>query len=112
MFELPGFQRPGAAPAAPERARQKTPQAFTPARARRVVQRGGTRVVATVMFDHEMRVADAAHQYPAQKPVNAVAGMSQLMGHRDALRSGHKAHRQGNAQCKLPARVQGYPGGA
>ena len=56
------------------------------------------------MFDHEMRVADAAHQYPAQKPVNAVAGMSQLMGHRDALHSGHKAHRQGNAQCKLPAR--------
>lgn len=98
------FQPPGPHETAGQRARQEPPEALPRAGAGRVVPGGGAHVVAPVMLDHELRVADARHQHPGQHAVGPAAAVAQLVGIGDALRTGHEPDGEGQADHRGPAR--------
>ena len=102
--QLLRLQAPGAGPAAGQRARQEAPEALASPRRRRVLEGRGSRVVAAVMLDHEVRVVDAGHQRPGRvRGPGASARWPSSCGEGDALAAGDTARHPGPA----PARPRG-----
>ena len=101
------LQLPAADQATPQAARQKPVEALAEARRSRVVLRGGARVVAPVVLDHEVAITNAAHQYPGAKAIQLRFAVAQLVRKGDALRAGDKAHTEGHAQHRRPVSLNG-----
>ena len=63
-------------------------------------------VMAPVMFDHKVTVANAGHQHPGMKAVDLRFAVVQLVREGDALRPGDEADPERDAERHAPIGTQ------